>query len=281
MPRRPALRYLGGKWRLAPWIIEAMPPHRIYVEAFGGGASVLLRKPRVYNETYNDLSDDVVNLFRVLRGPDVDELIRQLELTPYARTEYLAALEATDDPVERARRTVVRSHMAHGTGGVRADRPTGFRRDGVTGTTNVAGEWAGFPEALRAIAERFRGVTIEQRPALDLIDEFDAPGVMIYLDPPYLPETRANKAKKGEGYHTYQHEMTLEDHRRLLERVKRAVAMIVISGYPSPLYDDVLRGWRRRQVDARAYRNAARTEVLWINPPAVAAMPQPDLLATA
>lgn len=95
---RPVLRWLGGKWRLAPWIIEHFPPHRIYVEPFGGAASVLLRKARAYNEIYNDLDGELVNLFRVLRGEHAGELLAQLRLTPYARAEYDLALEPAGDP---------------------------------------------------------------------------------------------------------------------------------------------------------------------------------------
>lgn len=102
---RPALRYLGGKWMLAPWIIQHFPPHQIYVEPFGGAASVLLRKPRVHAEIYNDLDGDVVNLFRVLRDPQAAaDLIDRIALTPYSRAEFVASYEPTAEPVEWARR---------------------------------------------------------------------------------------------------------------------------------------------------------------------------------
>src|SRR5882757_5330119 len=98
---RPALRYHGGKWLMAPFIIRHFPAHRIYVEPFGGGASVLIRKARSYAEIYNDLDDEVVNVFRVLRdqGPQLREA---LQLTPFARSEYVMAGESSEDPVEQA-----------------------------------------------------------------------------------------------------------------------------------------------------------------------------------
>lgn len=283
-PTRPLLRWLGGKFRLAPWIIGHFPPHRAYVEPFGGAASVLLHKDRAYNEIYNDLDGELVNLFRVLRSNEAPELLRQLRLTPYAREEYWAAFEPADDPIERARRTVVRSHMAHGTGGARLDRPTGFRTDGVSATTNVAREWSELPDALSAVVDRMRGVNIEQRPAIELIEKFSASHTLFYLDPPYLPATRSTKSRKpGERYHTYAFELSVEDHHELLDACNRSGAMIVLSGYPDPLYDELLPGWTRVSTDARAHRNSPRTECLWLNPAAVACQAefQPDFFEAA
>ena len=81
-PTAPAVRYHGSKWRLYPWLSQFIPDHRIYVEPFGGGASVLLQKPRAQSEVYNDLDDDIVNFFRVLRDPEkAAELCQQLEGT--------------------------------------------------------------------------------------------------------------------------------------------------------------------------------------------------------
>lgn len=108
--------YHGSKFRLAPWIISHFPEHKNYVEPFGGGGAVMLRKHPSYHEVYNDLKDEVVNVFRVLRDPDqAQELKRKIELTPFSCTEFERSYEANGDgPVEKARKTIVRSFMVWG-----------------------------------------------------------------------------------------------------------------------------------------------------------------------
>lgn len=270
-PSRPILRYLGSKARLAPKIVPWLPPHDIYLEPFGGAAAVLAAKPRVRAEIWNDLDGEVVNLFQVLRSGAAAALIRAIELTPYARAEHELAYQATDDPVERARRLLVRSHMGHGTNGTQLELRNGFRIDGTTGRTRVAGEWAEFPGQLERWIWRMRGVELEKRPAAELIARYDDPRVLIYADPPYLPDTRSRSMRLASGKCAYAHEMTVEEHAALLEQLAVSRAMVVLSGYPSALYDDALAGWRRLELEARAHRNAPRTEVLWINSAAAAA----------
>jgi DNA adenine methylase len=281
-PSRPLLRYLGSKWRLAPWLLDHLPPHEIYVEAFGGGAALLLRKPRARTEVYNDVDQQLVNLFRILRTADTAaDFIRQVKLTPYARDEYFEAHEPTDDAMESARRLLIRSHMGHGSRGTSSPTPSGFRQDGTTGSTRVAGEWGDLPEALQAIVERLRGVTIDNRPATDVLTYWDAPNVLHYLDPPYMPETRSARARQPAGYHAYTHELTVEDHEALLAQARASRAMVAISGYSSPLYDDALSDWERLTTVTRAHRNQPRTEVLWLNPAAAAARAQRSLWEAA
>lgn len=271
-PVRPVLRYHGGKWRLAPWIIEHLPRHRVYVEPFGGGGSVLLRKPRSYAEIYNDLDDEVVALFRVLRDPGSAERLRRLvELTPYARAEFELSYTLSDDPVEQARRTLVRSWMAHGSSGLRGHR-TGFRIGSNRERTTSAGDWRGFPEVLPSIVERLRGVTIERRPAEQVIERHDGTDVLFYVDPPYPFETRSQKRIAGDLYHGYRHELDDAGHQALLKQLRGLAGMVALSSYQTPMYQEALADWRCVERPARADRGGARTEVLWLNPAAAAAV---------
>lgn len=158
---QPVLRYHGGKFRLAPWIIEFFPPHQIYVEPFGGAAGVLIQKPRSHGEVYNDLDGDIVNLLRVLRSPEQRQLLlEQLVLTPYARAEFDLAYEDSTDPVERARRTCVRATMGFGSAGATKGK-TGFRLDCQRKYATAQQLWASYPDGLSDIGSRLAGVLIE------------------------------------------------------------------------------------------------------------------------
>ncbi len=271
---RPALRYLGGKWRLAPWIISHFPPHRIYVEPYGGAASVLLRKPRSEGEVWNDLDGELVNYFQVLRDPGAAaRLCQQLRLTPYARAEFEAAYDPCEEPVERARRLVVRSFMGFGSNAGNLARNTGFRGDARRKYCTPAREWAQFPDALQAIVDRVQsGVQLERRPALDVIRQRDGADTLFYVDPPYPHETRGAKLKHGALHNAYAHEMDDDAHGALLELLTRLTGLVVLSGYRSPLYDFWLAGWRRVERKAYAHGALPRIECLWINPAADAAL---------
>lgn len=273
------MRWHGGKWRIAPWVISHFPRHQLYLEPFGGAASVLLRKQRAPAEIYNDLDETLLQLFRVLRDPEqAASLIQLLEVTPYARGEFKAAYEATDDPVERARRTIVRSFMGFGGDGTNGLYPTGFRATVTSNLKLPAQEWASYPKALRRIVDRLKGVVLENSDAMELIQRMDGPGTLHYVDPPYLPETRSQgNRRRGKGFHVYQHELENADHIRLLDILRAAQGMVILSGYPSQLYEDALPDWRRTQCRALADGGRQRTEVLWINPAAAARLPAPSL----
>lgn len=267
---RPVLRWHGGKFLLADRIIPYFPRHRCYTETFGGAASVLLQKPRSHAEIYNDLDDQVVGLFRVLQDPErSDRLTELLRLTPFARREFQLAYEVTDEPVEAARRLIVRSFMgfgsnAHSAAG-RGHRSTGFRSNSNRSGTTPAQDWGNYPDALPAIRDRFRGVVIECRDAVTLMRRHDATTTLHYVDPPYLQETRRRE-------HMYRHEMDSRAHIRLITALKKLAGMVVLSGYASELYDRRLKGWYRVEVPTFADGARPRTEVLWLNPACAAAL---------
>lgn len=276
VPTRPVLRYHGGKWRLAPHVIPHFPAHRTYVEPFGGAASVLIRKARSYAEIYNDLDGEIVALLRVLRNRrQARELARQCRLTPYSREEFEASYAPSDDPVEQARRTLVRSWMAHGSSGLRKHR-TGFRIGSGREGSSPAGDWRGFPAAIPAIAERLQGVFIEKRPAARIIRKFDRADTLFYVDPPYPFDTRSQKRIGNDLYHGYRHELTDAGHEELLHQLVGLAGMVVMSTYPNAAYDAALAGWTRIEISAQADRGEARTEVLFLNPATTAALARED-----
>lgn len=266
---RALLRWYGGKFALSQNIISQIDvPHHCYTEVFGGAASLLIKKKPSTVEVLNDLDDDIVNLYRVVRDwkHGVD-LVRAVRMTPYSRSEYLAAHDpaSADDPVERARRTLVRQSMSYSPQ-VHRDtaRATSFRNNSSPGRV-PAHDWRGYPEFLDAVSYRLLGVIIESKPAIDVLRDHDRKSTLHYVDPPYVFETRGT-ADKG-----YSAEMSREDHERLLTALRELKGMVCLSGYASSLYDDALHDWKRVEFGARDQTGKERQEVLWINPALVAA----------
>lgn len=260
---RPPLRYHGGKFRLAPWIIPHIPEHRIYVEAFGGAAGVLLRKSRSHIEVYNDLDSQVVNLFQILRNDDqANRLYRQIDLTPFSRDEFIQSYKPSPDPIEAARRFIVRCFFGHGTSSINPKHSNGYRSCDVKAGKSYAREWTGVSDALAASADRLRGVTIENLDFRKLIPKFDTPETFFYLDPPYVMGTR-NAGGKG-----YVHELSDECHRQLSWIAHGIKGKVAISGYPSGLYDELYSDWRSvtKKTAANGQRGSVpRLEKLWMN----------------
>ena len=262
---RPVMRYHGGKFRLAEWIMGFFPDHDTYVEPFGGAGSVLMRKPRSPAEVYNDLDDEVVNVFRVLRDPVRARRLKEVcTLTPYARSEFVGTYESSADPVEQARRTIFRAAAGFGSAGATKGR-TGFRSYSKPDrSVTPAMDWASYPEVVSTFCERLRGVTIESGDAVDVIDRHDAPGTLFFVDPPYMHETRAMS-----GNRTYRHEMTEQEHATLLDRLMQVEGFVVLSGYPTETYEQALTGWKcfSRAASISGNRGTVlRTECVWINP---------------
>jgi DNA adenine methylase len=266
-PERPVLRYFGGKWILAPWIISHFPPHRIYVEPFGGGASVLMRKPRCYSEVYNDLNSEVVNVFRVLRHSRLSNMLEyRLRLTPFAREEFNESYEDSPyDAVEKARRTIIRSFMGFGSNSANREARTGFRANSNRSGTTPAHDWKNYPDEVAAFCDRLAGVVIENRDYRVIIEQHDSPETLFFLDPPYVPSTRSEK-------HAYQCEMSHIQHEALLEFLPTVSGMVILCGYEHKLYDRL--GWQSVKRETHADGARDRIEVLWMNPAAVSAQSQ-------
>lgn len=203
-PTRPVLRWHGGKWKLAPWIISHFPKHRVYVEPFGGAASVLLRKERSYAEVYNDLDTDVVTLFRVLRDASSStRLIELLKLTPFAKLEFEESYKPALDHIEIARRLLIRSFMGFGSNGHNAATKTGFRSNSNRSGTTPAHDWAHYPDLLPTIIARLTGVVIKCRDACEVMSAHDELHTLHYVDPPYMIETRS-KSMHRDGCYTHE-----------------------------------------------------------------------------
>lgn len=265
---RPVLRYPGAKTRLAPWIVDRLPPHSLYIEPFAGSCAVFLTKAPAKVEVINDLDERVVNLFRVLRSRP-HELAGAIRLTPYSRAEYLASDDPADDELEAARRFLVRVWMAHG--GKLGSR-SGWRQGWAGGSTTSRGSsakvWKGLPERIVAIADRLRDAMIDCRPALDVLADWTTEEAVVYADPPYPMSVLSRGSVSGRSY--YGHDMTDEvSHRELLAALNTFPGAVLLSGYRSTFYDEALAHWRRDDIEVRAYRQAVRTESLWMNPAAV------------
>lgn len=255
--KHPVLKYYGSKFRLAKWIIEHFPKHRHYVEPFGGGASVLLIKEPSRLETYNDLNDQIVNFFRVLRERPA-ELVHQVNLTPWARAEYEYCLDEieTDNPVEMACRLFFRLWMSIGSQFKTAKGSWRRYSCGKRAVNPTARE-----ETLFEASKRLQLVQIEKRDAFKLIRELDTPETLFYLDPPYVPSTRIVKK-------AYSHEMDNDAHREFAELLYNVQGYVVLSGYPSEIYAELFeaKGWLRTDKETLAMSGAKRTECLWLSP---------------
>jgi DNA adenine methylase len=277
---KPLVKWFGGKARMAQIIAGKMPHHRFYVEPFGGAAGVLMAKSPSEVEIYNDLHAGVVTLFRVIRDQDkCKELLRLLDLTPYARDEWRDChdtWETETNEIEKARKVYV--NLAQNFVGV--TKGGSWAADGLL---NPKGKPATFYNSLNnltPVSKRFKTVHIENKPALEVMKRYDSKETLIYADPPYLPETRSEGLARD-----YKHEMSLDDHIKLLDFLLKAKSQIILSGYPSKLYIETLEsaGWVREDYEAtassalRSTKNGLkgappekfkRTGCLWFNPAA-------------
>lgn len=256
---RPVLRYHGGKWRIAPWIISHFPAHRIYVEPFAGATSVFFRKPKAANAFLSDASPDVVHYLETVRV-NHRALAAAISRIRYSPRTYRAAyardaLEHAGD-VQRAAIMAVRSFMGHGSDSL-------WRRNGFRSHPIAADAWKTLPGAIVEAGEKMReNVQVRHMDATQAILQFDRPDALIYADPPYPDDVRGSDRRDR-----YDVEMRSESEHGVLAYVLRSSrAKVVVSGYPCPLYDRLYVGWQAYERPSMADGARPRVEKIWIKP---------------
>jgi DNA adenine methylase len=280
-----AFAWYGGKFSQLDWLLPLLPPCRHFVDVFGGSGAVVMNRPPSPLETYNDLDKDVVHFFRVIRDPNkLQELLRQLELTPYSREERTMAHLSLHRPeseeldeIERARRFfVVARQTTRGQVQLHSS-PLGiwkFTRDAMSrGIAGTVSSWQYGIDGLAAVAARFRNIQVENYPAIRIIELYDTPDTLFYCDPPYVQDTRETSHRRRD----YTNEMSDTDHRDLAAALHKIRGRAAISGFPSQLYDELYGDWNKimmpRLANTSSYRgeytqeSAERIEVLWTNYP--------------
>lgn len=247
------LKYPGGKWRIADWIISHFPPHKVYLEPYFGSGAIFFKKEPSYIETVNDINGEIVNFFRVCRDYP-EEFAKVANLTPFAREEFQFCYDPAEDPIERARRVLVRYHQSFGT--CNCSKKT-WKNVKTYGGPRCATMWNNLPDVIISCGERLKNAQIENTNAISLIERYNDPNTLIYCDPPYL-----NKLRKK---NMYADEMSDFDHVVLLETIAKSRANVIISGYDNELYNSVLCGWSSDMKETVIQMGLHRTEKIWFN----------------
>ena len=250
------LKYPGSKWSIAKWIIGFFPEHHSYLEPFAGSLAVLMNKTRSNIETVNDLDDNIVNLFEWIKK-DPERLAHEIYWTPYSRRVYEKAFKSVpENDFEKAVNFYIRLNMGHGfrtTG-----EKVGWKND-VQGREKAyaSQDWVNLPGKIMKAAERLRGVQIENKPAVEVIERMNCHNVLIYADPPYVLSTRHGKQ--------YRCEMDDKEHNDLIDVLLAHKGPVLLSGYDNELYNDRLGLWHRKETISYSQVCSKKREVLWMN----------------
>jgi DNA adenine methylase len=252
---RSPIKIIGGKGVLRKKLLPYFPPHRVYVEPFGGGASVLLAKPRSDVEVYNDLDPRIVNLFRVITNErDLDILTEQLMLTLYSREERLHSMSGwkeEEDPVARARMFFVDCRQS--LGGMIDRTSWGLvTKSSVNGMAQPIHAYIGAIKMLPRIAARMKMVQLHNVDYKEILFEHDGDDTLFYLDPPYPRSTRRD------GWYSF--EMSEEDHEEMIGLLTTLRGMVVLSAYPNELYSTLEKHQWKCVSFSRSCNAAARTK---------------------
>lgn len=259
-----AFGWYGGKYSHLDFILPHIPRDAAhFCDVFGGSGAVILNVDPFPVETYNDIDSELVNFFEVLRN-DSSELIRVIGLTPFSRAELMRACEPIADisKMERARRFYIRARQTR-TGLAQRSSVGRWAHCRLTSRAGMSGSvsrWLGSVDGLSRIVQRLLRVQIENAPALDVVERYDSPDTVFYLDPPYVHSARGDAAAYG-------HEMTDGDHAELAEALHGIDGRAVVSGYRTALYDGLYAKWRRVDAAVRTCNSVRRPrqESLWMN----------------
>jgi len=275
---RSPVRLAGGKAVLVKRILPLLPPHRTYVEVFGGGANLLLAKHPSPVEVYNDIDSAVVNFFRVLRDPEMSkEFLRKVSLMPYSREEFEFSRKTwrdCEDDVERALRWFVVSRQCFG-----GDSSGGWGLvvgSSRRGMAERCSSWLSAIELLPQVIERFSRVLIENLDFRRILELYDTEQTLFYCDPPYIHDTRKD--------FRYSYEMSDKDHEDLVRILLGINGLAVVSGYEHEIYEPLVeKGWElykfhttcrvagrtrytRIQGRGAAQKMQPRIECVWVKP---------------
>lgn len=259
-----AFGWYGGKFSHLDFILPYLPSDAThFCDVFGGSAAVLINRKPAPVETYNDIDSELVNFFEVLRSQG-EELIRAISLTPFSREELVRACTPETDisHFERARRFYVRARQTR-TGLAQTSSEGRWAHCVLTSRAGMAGavsRWLGAVEGLPEIVQRLQRVQVENAPALEVIQRYDTPDTLFYLDPPYVHESRGDSKAYG-------HEMTDWEHRNLAELLHEVEGRVVLSGYASSLYDEIYSDWIQITAPEKTCNSSKgkRQECLWMN----------------
>lgn len=269
------VQWFGGKGRMSYKLLPLIPQGKVFVEPYGGAANILIRRKPVEIEVYNDLDDDIVNLFRALQSSSrCTRLVQRIVWTLYSRSEYERAVKTLQNPrsTADARAWAIFIAQNQGIGGLRNHSASSWGRV-VTPVRSCkkTNEWRSRIASLLWWHERLTKVMIEKRDALEVIQTWDSADTVFYVDPPYVASTR----KSG----SYVKEVDDEHHKALIELLLKVKGAVILSGYDNPLYDSLTKaGWEKQnfQTYCSAYsikrkpgeeppKRATRIETVWRN----------------
>lgn len=260
------LKWHGGKHYLAKAIIERMPSHVHYVEPYFGGGSVLLEKDPVgISEVVNDKNRELINFWKVLQKPKpFSEFIRVAEATPFSQQEWHDAEDIFPGKVPDVRAAVAFFIRCRQSRAGKFDCFATLSKNRTRRAMNEqASAWMTAVDGLPAVASRLKRVVVLNDDAIKVIAREDSANTLFYLDPPYVHDTRVTTSD-------YDHEMTLAEHCQLLDLIVQLQGKVMLSGYPSKVYDDALSDWERVSIKidnkaSSASKKPVKTECIWMN----------------